>query len=155
MYPTSANSRQFVASPGFFGIGANFSAKRSYTQLYGLVAMIALPTVVIGVMGAGHAHAAVGGPRLTPVCRPLNAVFICHTFLRRPSVGAARLDKTGILPEVRADLLRRILAARALARIFNSCLRASERCQQNRRSNRDGEGGHRDGGEYRAFHVSP
>jgi hypothetical protein len=58
MCPQSANSRQFVASPGFFGLGPNFSAKRSYLYLYGLVAVIALPVVVIGVMGAGHAHAA-------------------------------------------------------------------------------------------------
>jgi hypothetical protein len=50
MYPQSAISRQFVASPGFFGMVANFSAKRSYLYLYGLVAVIALPTVVIGVM---------------------------------------------------------------------------------------------------------
>jgi hypothetical protein len=75
MYQQSANSRQFVASPGFFGIGANFSAKRSYTQLYGLVAVIALPTVVIGVMGAGHAHAAQTAGRMVSHVMPVLLVL--------------------------------------------------------------------------------
>jgi hypothetical protein len=58
MYEQSAMSRQFVASPGRFGLGPNFSAKRSYIQLYGLAAVIALPVVLLGVMSASHAHAA-------------------------------------------------------------------------------------------------
>jgi hypothetical protein len=60
-----------MASPGFFGIGANFSAKRSYLYLYGLVAVIALPTVVIGVMGAGHAHAAHTAGRMVSHVMPV------------------------------------------------------------------------------------
>jgi hypothetical protein len=75
MYAQSTNSRQFVASPGFFGIGANFSAKRSYLYLYGLVAVIALPTVVIGVMGAGHAHAAEAAGKMVTHVMPVLLVL--------------------------------------------------------------------------------
>jgi len=51
MYPQSSVSRQFVASPGFAGIGPKWSAKRSYTQMYGLVAVVALPMVALFVLG--------------------------------------------------------------------------------------------------------
>lgn len=51
MYPQSSVSRQFVASPGFAGMGPNWSAKRSYIQMYGLVAVIALPMVGVFVLG--------------------------------------------------------------------------------------------------------
>ncbi|MDX1887794.1 hypothetical protein [Mycolicibacterium sp. 120270] len=44
-------SRQFVASPGFAGMGPNWSVKRSYIQMYGLVAIVALPMVVLFVLG--------------------------------------------------------------------------------------------------------
>lgn len=51
MYPESSVSRQFVASPGFAGLGPNWSAKRSYTQMYGLVAVMFVPIVAIFVLG--------------------------------------------------------------------------------------------------------
>lgn len=54
MYPNTSTTRQFVASAGFAGIGPNWSAKRSYIQMYGLVAVVALPMVAVGVLGAGN-----------------------------------------------------------------------------------------------------
>ncbi len=51
MYQESSVSRQFVASPGFAGMGPKWSAKRSYIQMYGLVAVLALPMVALFVVG--------------------------------------------------------------------------------------------------------
>jgi hypothetical protein len=87
MYEQSAMSRQFVASPGFVGFGPNFSAKRSYIYTYGLVAVMALPTVVIGLMGgSGHAHVAETAGKLVshvmPVLLVLGIVgFVAYYFL--------------------------------------------------------------------------
>jgi hypothetical protein len=54
MHTESSVSRQFVASPGFAGMGPKWSAKRSYIQMYAVVAVLALPTVVVGVLAAGN-----------------------------------------------------------------------------------------------------
>ena len=55
----SPMSRQFEASPGFFGIGPKFSAGRSYMYLYGLLALLVVPIVLIGiskVVGGRHSR---------------------------------------------------------------------------------------------------
>jgi hypothetical protein len=68
MYPQSTVSRQFVASPGFAGLGPKWSAKRSYIQMYGLVAVVALPTIVIGVLGANNPRLGeIAGRVVTPL----------------------------------------------------------------------------------------
>jgi hypothetical protein len=51
MYAEPSVSRQFVAFPGFAGMGPKWSAKRSYVQMYGFVAVIALPMLAVGVLG--------------------------------------------------------------------------------------------------------
>jgi hypothetical protein len=62
--PQSAMSRQFEASAGFFGLGPNFTAKRSYKQVYGLAAAVALPVLFIGALGAINPHAAQSAGRI-------------------------------------------------------------------------------------------
>ena len=64
-----------MASPGFVGMGPNFSAKRNYIYGYGVVALIALPTVFIGVMGAGHANAAHTAGRIVSHVMPVLLVL--------------------------------------------------------------------------------
>jgi hypothetical protein len=81
MYPQSSASRQFVASPGFAGMGPNWSAKRSYIYMYGLVAVIALPMVAIGFLGAGNPRLAeTAGRMATQVIPVFLLLFIVGWF---------------------------------------------------------------------------
>jgi hypothetical protein len=64
----STVSRQFVASPGRIGLGPNWSAKRSYIYVYGVVALFALPAVAIGMLEVGSPHtAAKAGVMVVPL----------------------------------------------------------------------------------------
>jgi hypothetical protein len=73
MYAESSVSRQFVASPGFAGLGPKWTAKRSYLQLYGFVALMFVPMVVIGVLGAGNRRV---GEMASIIVVPLVAVVL-------------------------------------------------------------------------------
>src|ERR1700691_697677 len=92
---------------------------------------------------------------LTAVGRPLDPVLVVHAFPRRPGPGTALLEKTWILPEMRAYLALGVLATGGLAGILDASLSVSERRGQDHRRNRDTESGHRDRAEDRTFHVSP
>jgi hypothetical protein len=48
--------RRFEASPGFFGIGPKFNAGRRYLYVYGFLALLVVPIVLIGVSNRGGHH---------------------------------------------------------------------------------------------------
>jgi hypothetical protein len=48
--------RRFEASPGFFGVGPKFNAGRRYLYLYGFLALLVVPIVLIGVSNLGGHH---------------------------------------------------------------------------------------------------
>jgi hypothetical protein len=58
----AAVQRQFVASPGFFGIGTKLHAGRRYLYMYGFLALLMVPIVFIGIsnFSGGRRH---GGAR--------------------------------------------------------------------------------------------
>jgi hypothetical protein len=72
MIGESTVSRQFVASPGFFGIGPKWSAKRAYLLTYGFVALFAAAAVVVFVLGRGNPRTAekAGEMAIGPACEP-------------------------------------------------------------------------------------
>jgi hypothetical protein len=68
-------SRQFEASAGFFGLGPNFTAKRSYLQVYGLAAAVALPVLVLGGLSTINPHAAQAAGRMVSHVMPVLLVL--------------------------------------------------------------------------------
>jgi len=70
MYPDAAMTRTFVASPGFAGFGPKWSAKRSYLQMYGFVAVLALPTVALFILAQSNMALAETVGKLVSVVLP-------------------------------------------------------------------------------------
>jgi hypothetical protein len=52
----SAVLRRFEASPGFFGLGPKWSARRSYLYVYGFLALLVVPILLIGLSSRGSHH---------------------------------------------------------------------------------------------------
>ena len=98
--------RQFVASPGFFGMGPKWSAKRSYIYMYGFVALLAVPTVVVFVLGRGSPQMAEKAgemvSRVFPVLLPRSADSVPAVSQRAigPADGAVLTRQATTTPPI-------------------------------------------------------
>ncbi len=81
MYPETSASRQFVALPGFAGVGPNWSAKRSSLLMYGFVAIFALPMLAFGVLGGSPQLGKILSNYATPVMGVGLGLFIVGWFV--------------------------------------------------------------------------